>query len=168
MTAAEIERLARDARQALLAYARRRARTREDAEDAVQEALAIAFAVRARIRPATATAYVGVTARNEANRLAKRWDRQRSIDQPLAGTESASAHEAIADRRRPDHDAVIDALDGLQRLKPDEARALIARALGWRYREICDAFDWSYTKTNRCLVEGRAAMRQAAAATPDH
>ncbi len=36
----------------------------------------------------------------------------------------------------------------------------MARALGWRYREICDAFAWSYTKTNRCLTEGRAAARQ--------
>ena len=54
---------------------------------------------------------------------------------------------------------MLDALDGLRAVKPDEARALMARALGWPYAEIAEAFGWSYTKTNRCLAEGRAALR---------
>jgi len=62
MTTAELERLTREQRPRLLAAARRRARTRADAEDAVQEALVIAFTNRERIRPQSAIAYIAVIA----------------------------------------------------------------------------------------------------------
>jgi DNA-directed RNA polymerase specialized sigma24 family protein len=44
-------------------------------------------------------------------------------------------------------------------LKRDERRALGLLALGYSYREICELTGWSYTKVNRCLTEGRAALR---------
>jgi DNA-directed RNA polymerase specialized sigma24 family protein len=160
MTAAELERLAREQRRVLLTIARRRARTEQDAEDAVQQALAIAFTHRERIRPQTALAYVGVVAQHEAGRLRRQTERLRSLDQPLHADSPASAHDLIAEERTVDLDALIDIRDALVQIKPDQARALIARALGWRYREICDAFAWTYTKTNRCVTEGRAAVRQ--------
>ena len=71
-----------------------------------------------------------------------------------------STHDLLADDRTTDLDVLIDARDALAQIKPDQARALIARALGLRYREICDAFAWTYTKTNRCVTEGRAAPRE--------
>ncbi len=160
MTAAELEHLAREKRPVLLANARRRARTSQDAEDAVQEALAIAFAVRERIRAPTALAYIAVIAQHEASRLRRHADRCWSLDEPVPGTNAASAFEVLADPRQADPDAVLDALSALRHAKPDHARALMARMLGWRYREICDAFQWSYTKTNRCVTEGRAQLRQ--------
>src|SRR3954449_11636292 len=159
MTAAELERLARDQRGVLLAFARRRARNRQDAEDAVQEALVIAFNHRERIRAQTAIAYVAVVAQHEASRLRRQSERLTSLDQAPAGS-GLLRHELVADCRAADADAVIDALAGLRAIKPDQARALMARAVGWRYREICDAFAWSYTKTNRCVTEGRAALRE--------
>jgi DNA-directed RNA polymerase specialized sigma24 family protein len=165
MTGAELERLAREQRARLLCVARRRARTREDAEDAVQEALTIAYAVRERIRPETALGYISVTARHEALRLRRHARQTASLDEPTAGW--AGRHETLADPRRTDHDAVLDALDGLQGLTRDQARALMARALGWRYEEIAAAFGWTYTKTNRSLAEGRAAMRDGLR-TADH
>ena len=55
-------------------------------------------------------------------------------------------------------------LAGLRELKRDEARALAARMLGYSYREIADGFGWSYTKTNRCVTEGRARLRALLAA----
>jgi RNA polymerase sigma factor (sigma-70 family) len=160
MTAAELERLACEQRRLLLTIARRRARSDQDAEDAVQQALAIAFTHPEHIRPQTALAYVAVIAQHEASRLRRQAERLRSLDQPLHADSPATAHDLIAEDRTVDVDALIDARDALGQIKPDQARALIARALGWRYREICDAFAWTYTKTNRCLTEGRQAVRQ--------
>jgi RNA polymerase sigma factor (sigma-70 family) len=160
MTAAELERLVAEQRRLLLMIARRRAGSDQDAEDAVQQALAIAFTHRERIRPQTALAYIGVVAQHEASRLRRQTERLRSLDQPLHADSPTNAHDLIAEDRTMDLDALIDARDALGQIKPDEARALMARALGWRYREIGDAFAWTYTKTNRCLTEGRAALRE--------
>ena len=159
MTARELERLVRAQRPALVAVARRRAGTREAAEDAVQEALTIAFRNRERIRPETALGYIHVIARHEAGRLRRRTVPTVSLDAPTPS--GISRHELVADRRAVDHDAVLDALAALPEIKRDQARALAARMLGWRYMEIADAFGWSYTKTNRCVTEGRAAIRKA-------
>jgi len=133
------------------------ARSHADAEDAVQEALATAFASRERIRSETAVNYIAVTARHAALQHRQRADRTCSLDQPVAG--QASRHELIADPLQADVDGRLDTIAGLRALKPDEARALAARMLGFSYREIADTFGWSYTKTNRCVTEGRAALR---------
>jgi Sigma-70, region 4 len=47
--------------------------------------------------------------------------------------------------------------EALERLKPQQARALRLRAKGYSYSEICRITAWSYTKVNRCLTEGRRA-----------
>ena len=47
----------------------------------------------------------------------------------------------------------------LPRLKPQERRALGLLAAGHSYREICQLTGWTYTKVNRCIREGRAALR---------
>ena len=99
-------------------------------------------------------------AQHEASRLRRQTERFLSLDQPLYANSPTNGHDLIAEDRTTDLDALIDARDALRRIKPDEARALLALAVGWRYREICDAFAWTYTKTNRCLAEGRAALRQ--------
>ena len=158
LSVAALERLARERRRALLHAAAHRSRCAQDAEDAVQEALRIAFERRASIRPATAFAYIAVIAMHEASRLARIVERTRSLDAPAHTQEPPALVECQPAPAR-DVDAVLDALDGLRAVKPDEARALMARALGWRYAEIADAFGWSYTKSNRCLAEGRAALR---------
>jgi len=80
-----------------------------------------------------------VVAQHEASRLRRQSERLTSLDQAPAGS-GLLRHELVADARTADADAVIDALAGLRAIKPDEARALMARAVGWRYREICDAF----------------------------
>jgi RNA polymerase sigma factor (sigma-70 family) len=48
--------------------------------------------------------------------------------------------------------------EALQRLKPQEVTALVLRAEGLSYREICAHTGWTYTKTNRCITEGRRAL----------
>lgn len=45
------------------------------------------------------------------------------------------------------------------KLKRDERIALALVALGYSYREIQARFGWTHTKINRCVVEGRAALR---------
>src|SRR3954447_3452972 len=53
---------------------------------------------------------------------------------------------------------VARSAEALQRLKPQEVRALWLKAMGNSYQEICDATGWSYTKLNRCLAEGRKSF----------
>src|SRR5918999_1584073 len=48
--------------------------------------------------------------------------------------------------------------EALGQLKPQEIRALLLRAEGYSYAEICEITGWSYTKVNRCLTEGRQAL----------
>jgi DNA-directed RNA polymerase specialized sigma24 family protein len=48
----------------------------------------------------------------------------------------------------------------LSTLKRDERRALWLFGLGFSYGEICQVTGWTYTKVNRCLSEGRAALRE--------
>ena len=52
----------------------------------------------------------------------------------------------------------------LARLKPDERTALALQAAGYSYAEIAAAKGWTYTKVNRCIAEGRAALREAGVA----
>jgi RNA polymerase sigma factor (sigma-70 family) len=162
MTIRELECLAREHRRTLLAYARRGANSHHDAEDAVQDALTITVAIRERIRPEAAVAYIGTTAHHVALHLTRQANRTSSLDEPTS--EAASRHELIADARTADPDGRLDLLAGLRALKRDEARALAARMLGYSYREIADGFGWSHTKTNRCVKEGRARLRALLAA----
>jgi DNA-directed RNA polymerase specialized sigma24 family protein len=47
----------------------------------------------------------------------------------------------------------------LGRLKRDERRAIVLVALGYSCREIRERCGSTHTKINRCLSEGRAALR---------
>ena len=161
MTGRELERVAREQRRRLLAYARRGANSHHDAEDAVQDALTITVAICERIRRETAIAYIGTAAHHAALQLTRQAARAVSLDEP---TTAASRHDLIADARTTDPDSRLDMLAGLRALKRDEARALAARMLGYSYREIADGFGWSHTKTNRCITEGRARLRELLAA----
>ncbi len=57
---------------------------------------------------------------------------------------------------------VEDARTRLAALKPAERRALSLMATGYSYAEISEVNEWTYTKTNRCLSEGRARLRELA------
>ena len=48
--------------------------------------------------------------------------------------------------------------EALQRLKPQELRALWLKAEGFSYAEICEQTGWTHTKVNRCITEGRRAF----------
>jgi RNA polymerase sigma factor (sigma-70 family) len=45
-------------------------------------------------------------------------------------------------------------------LKRDERTALVLFGLGLSYKEIASRKQWTQTKVNRCIAEGRAALRE--------
>jgi hypothetical protein len=55
-------------------------------------------------------------------------------------------------------DLIGRSAEALQRLKPQELRALWLRAQGHSYNDIGVMTGWSYTKVNRCLTEGRRSF----------
>jgi hypothetical protein len=69
-----------------------------------------------------------------------------------------ASHLAGAEERAAEREHAERAAEALQRLKPQETRALLLKARGYSYREICEITGWTYTKVNRCLTEGRRAF----------
>ena len=47
---------------------------------------------------------------------------------------------------------VARSAEALQRLKPQEVRALWLKAMGNSYQEICDATGWSYTNVSGSVI----------------
>jgi DNA-directed RNA polymerase specialized sigma24 family protein len=60
--------------------------------------------------------------------------------------------------RRLEHAETVRRLEAL---KPDERTALLLLGLGCSYEEIGALRGWTYTKVNRCVREGREALREA-------
>lgn len=93
--------------------------------------------------------------RHEASRLRKQSERHRSLEQPLSIDGRACLGDVLADARQLDFDEVLGVLDALRVAKPDHARALIARALGWRYREIAQS---SQGRERQHVTQGHSAV----------
>jgi RNA polymerase sigma factor (sigma-70 family) len=74
-----------------------------------------------------------------------------ALDERPGPLERAERSEHLAERR-----------SALAQLKADERTALLLFALGFSYREIAERQGWTHTKVNRCLSEGRAALRELA------
>ena len=127
----------------------------DDAEDALQRATVILLTKGPAHPPRRLAAWMHVVTRREA--LAVRRERER-----LLGAEVGDALPSPglcpaerAERRESSHERARL----LARLKPDQRRALVLKGQGYSYREICEITGWTYTKTNRCLAEGRARLR---------
>jgi RNA polymerase sigma factor (sigma-70 family) len=128
---------------------------RDDALDAYQRALEIYVRRLDSLDPATEIAWMRVVVKHEA--LAVR--RQRADALPF---EEVDYDGRAAEAQRPVDDLLAGrervrrSAEALQRIKPDEAKALMLKAQGLSYAEIGEALSWTYTKVNRCLTEGRA------------
>ena len=59
---------------------------------------------------------------------------------------------------------MLEASERLAALKPAERWALGLIAAGYSYQEVGQITGWSYTKINRSAAEGRARLRELAAA----
>lgn len=143
--------------ESLLRTARRHSLCPDDAQDAYQRALEIFMGHAERLDGGNAAGWLHVVVKREAQTL------RRSRQKLVASHEvDLDAHEARSlptpEERLATVDLVDRAAEALQRLKPQEVRALWLRAQGHSYNEICALTGWSYTKVNRCLTEGRRSF----------
>jgi len=141
----------------LLRTARRFSLCPDDAQDAYQRALEIFMRHAERLDPPRAAGWLHVVVKREAQAI--RRSRQKlvaPIDVDL------DAHEARSIPSPEEQLATLDLIgrsaEALQRLKPQELRALWLRAQGHSYNDIGVMTGWSYTKVNRCLTEGRRSF----------
>lgn len=85
----------------------------------------------------------------------------------LPGGDLALSEEARMTRTEPPDDIVVrreavsEVFQTMDRLKPAERAALVDLGLGFSYKEIEARRGWTYTKINRCIAEGRAALKAA-------
>ncbi|MBW3608365.1 MAG: sigma-70 family RNA polymerase sigma factor [Actinobacteria bacterium] len=141
----------------LLRTARRFSLCPDDAQDAYQRTLEIFMAHADRLDLESAAGWLHVVVKREAQAI--RRSRQRTVacdDVDFDKYESRSS--PTADERLASFDLVGRAAEALQRLKPQELRALWLKAQGHSYNEISALTGWSYTKVNRCLTEGRRSF----------
>jgi len=153
---AALELLARHGAQ-ILATARRYAATPEDAEDAYQRGLEILLTKAPTTSEDDLVPWLKTVVKHEAFALRRHRERHAPVtdDGELGerGTSAAATHDQ-AER----YEDLRQGAEALGQLKPQEIRALLLRAEGYSYAEICETTGWSYTKVNRCLTEGRQAL----------
>lgn len=141
----------------LLRLARRHSLCADDAQDAYQRGIEILLRHAGRLDPERAPSWLRTVVKHEA--MAVRRTRQRD----LAATEIDFDHleartSASPEERVASIEQVARSAEALQRLKPQELRALWLRAQGNSYEEIERLTGWSRTKVNRCLYEGRRSF----------
>jgi RNA polymerase sigma factor (sigma-70 family) len=133
--------------ESLLGVARRHSLCLDDAHDAYQRGIEILLRHAARLDRDGAPRWTHTVVKHEAMRL-------RASRLRIVGNEEVDldAHEAgqlpDAQERVLAFDRMTRAAEAMQRLKPQEVRALWLRAQGLSYEEIAEACDWTYTKVN--------------------
>src|SRR4051794_29583278 len=141
----------------LMSVARRYSYSREDAEDAYQRAVEILLVRAPSTDQGSLLPWMKTVVKHEAFAVAKQRARHGTPSETYEiephGGRAASSDE-VAERR----ERLRLGAEALGRLKPQEVRALLLRADGLSYREICAATGWTYTKVNRCLSEGRQSF----------
>jgi RNA polymerase sigma factor (sigma-70 family) len=142
--------------------ARRFSLCAEDAEDAFQRAVEILLTKAPDRPPCALIAWMQVVTRREA--LAVRGTRERLLvawrddSHDLFGSLLCERPGPVEHVER--REGVATAARALATLKPDERLAIVLQAHGYSYAEICELCDWTYTKVNRSLAEGRARLRE--------
>jgi RNA polymerase sigma factor (sigma-70 family) len=158
-------RIYNERRRYLLNIARRHAPTEADAEDALQDTFANFIQSFDPYGEAHPLAWLTTALKRRCWRARQTGH----LDQRVFSL-PASRHEEPGGliERRPDKSGSIaerqaerdDARRRLAALKPDERTAIVHHAAGFDYGEIGRRFGWSQTKVNRCLYEGRIALRE--------
>jgi RNA polymerase sigma factor (sigma-70 family) len=154
--AAALELLARHGAQ-ILATARRYAATPEDAEDACQRGLEILLTKAPSTSEEELIPWLKTVVKHEAFAL----KRQRERHSPVTDDgelRDRPAPAAVTHEQAEQLERLRQGAEALGQLKPHEIRALVLKAEGFSYREICAMTGWSYTKVNRLLTEGRRAF----------
>jgi RNA polymerase sigma factor (sigma-70 family) len=137
----------------------------DDAEDAYQGAVEILLTRSPPADPLHLAAWMQIVTRRQA--LAVRRSRERLLGARADGDgdpldriacDRPDPHERLERREQ-----VGEAVQVMNRLKPQERLALVLKAHGYSYAEIRELCGWTYTKVNRCLAEGRARLRELGA-----
>ncbi|MDQ3723319.1 MAG: sigma-70 family RNA polymerase sigma factor [Actinomycetota bacterium] len=141
----------------LLRTARRFSLCPDDAQDAYQRTLEIFMAHADRLDIESAAGWLHVVVKREAQAI--RRSRQRFVTSDEVDFDKYESRSTpTSDDCLASFDLVGRAAEALQRLKPQELRALWLKAQGHSYNEISALTGWSYTKVNRCLTEGRRSF----------
>ena len=129
----------------LLRTARRYSLCADDAQDAYQRGLEILMRHAVRLDADGAGGWLHTVVKREALRINRARCR-------VVGGEEVD-FDAIEVRTAPSpeervlgFEQVARSAEALQRLKPQEVRALWLKAMGNSYQEICEQTGWSYTK----------------------
>jgi RNA polymerase sigma factor (sigma-70 family) len=149
----------------LLNIARRNAATEADAEEALQDTFAAFITDFDPYGEAPALAWLTLALKRRCWRMREAAHLDRRV---LALPETRHEEPSGLIERRPAEapplpDRVADRSEARARLaalKPDERTAIVHHAAGFDYAEIGRRFGWSPTKVNRCLYEGRVALRE--------
>jgi RNA polymerase sigma factor (sigma-70 family) len=127
----------------------------DDADEAFARATLILVEKAPPHPPERLAAWMHLVTKREA--LAVRRERERLLGGEL--TDRLAGASPCPAERAERVEAARAKGRALSRLKPDERRALVLFAEGYSYAEICELTNWTYTKVNRCLAEGRARLR---------
>jgi len=141
----------------LLRFARRFSHCADDAHDAYQRTLEILVRRVRSDPPAQPLNWFRTVLRREA--LSVRAERERCVGRSEVDFDGHEDREAEDPAERVlGHERLERTAEALQRLKPQELTALVLRAEGLSYREICARTGWTYTRANRTITEGRRAL----------
>jgi RNA polymerase sigma factor (sigma-70 family) len=145
-----------------------------DADDALQRALEIVLRKAPTADPRELVKWTQTVVKHEA--LAVRAERERLLAGPAAAKPAADGDDWVAllpsrsdgpAERAERREAIARSREALQALKPQELRALTLLAEGYSYAEIGEITQWSHTKINRCLAEGRERFRSLLSRSED-
>jgi RNA polymerase sigma factor (sigma-70 family) len=158
------EQLYTDKYRYLLSIARRNAVNEADAEEALQEAFANFIRAFDASSEAPPLAWLTLTLKRQCWRQRREAHLERQVGQEAerGAQELGSVIESIPSRAAGPEQRVLGRVDARARLvalKPDQRTALGQLAAGYSYKEIAARRGWTYTKVNRCISEGRAALR---------
>lgn len=141
----------------LLRFARRFSLCADDAQDAYQRALEI-LVRKLRCTPIdNPLSYLRTIIRHEAFQVRVEREKVLCRDEVVVEEEPTASDEDPAEQVER-FERLAQTAEALQRLKPQELKALTLRAEGLSYQEICDREGWTYTRCNRSVTEGRRAL----------
>jgi RNA polymerase sigma factor (sigma-70 family) len=159
------ERLFREHGGRLRSIARRNSMNSDDAEEALQRTMLAALRADPEM-PGNPIAWATTVVKREAWAIGRQL-RTRRIQQPSPGreelpdpldqVESQSPRPQEAAERAEHVRAFRQAFDSL---KPQEREVLLLVGSGLSYQEIEEEMGYTFTKINRCVAEGRAALRE--------
>jgi RNA polymerase sigma factor (sigma-70 family) len=141
----------------IFATARRYSANLDDAEDAYQRGLEILLTKAPTTAEEELVPWLKTVVKHEAFAIRRQRERQSPVTDSGAPAERPTGEQSTHEHAER-YDKLRRGAEALRLLKPQEVRALVLRAEGYSYKQICEITGWTHTKVNRCLSEGRQAF----------